>query len=106
MEPPGWRQDLRDVQSYAELGAAAKWQKLVQGRERTAVRWHRGSPEVGGQDTRRVPCSVLPIPALSISYLSICFHYQTQGSEFEAGHGNWRYKDKPKPVSLIYLFIS
>ena len=51
---------MRGVQSYTELGAAAKWQKLVQGRERTAVRWHRGSPEVGGQDTRRVPCPSLP----------------------------------------------
>lgn len=73
MEPREWRQDLRGVQSYAELGAAAKRQQPVQGRERTAIRWHRGSHEVGGQDMGRVLCSVLPIPALSISYLSIGF---------------------------------
>ena len=59
---------MRGVQNYADLGAAAKWQRLVQGRERTTIRWHRGSHKVGGQDTGRVLCSTAhPCPEYFIS---------------------------------------
>lgn len=53
VEPPGWRQDLRGVQSCAELGAEEEGEKPVQGRERTGIGWHGGPSRVGSQDMER-----------------------------------------------------
>lgn len=43
------------------------------------------------------------VPALRISYRSAHFHCQARGSELEAGHGRWRYRDKPKPVTNSFI---